>query len=157
MIKTISFVVVALGIAVSASAQVKRQAAVGVSAIAPRVETAAPATTVHVAFALIVPAGKKFFLRPVVTLAEVNPTPEGKKNFLSVSGIGLVGFRVNPAFSVLGGWGVTINLPAGQPATKLPTVAFSTATKINGHFGVFTPVTVTSKGVGIATQLGVTW
>lgn len=158
MIQKILFIVVCVPVCAGVvEAQIKRQAAVGVSAVAPRLETVTPATTVHGGFALIVPVAKRLFVRPVVTVALVNPTPEGKKNFFSVSGVGLVGFKVNPAFTVLAGGGITFNFPTGQPVTRLPTLAVSSATKINAQWAIFTPLTVTSKSIGIATQLGLTW
>ena len=105
--------------------------------------------------ALIVPISKRFFLRPVATAGRAFPLSPAKP-FPIVQVGGLVGYRLMKRTSVLGGYLETIQMPK-TGALYLPTAVVSTATRIYGHWGIYTPVTFNQKAWGASLQLGYTW
>ena len=143
-------------LAVPATAQVKKQVFFGAGATAARV-TGTPAIPVSGGFALVVPLNKRIFLRPVAAGGFAKPTVPNKSAFPTLQTGGMIGFRASQNFAVLVGGAETFTFPAGKPVSKLPTLIFSSATKISKHCGVFTPVTINARGVSASIQFGYTW
>jgi hypothetical protein len=105
--------------------------------------------------AVIVPVSKKFFLRPVVSAGRVIPF-SAVNPFPVVQAGGLLGYHTTKRLSLLGGYLETIQLPASG-TLYLPTAVVSTATRIHGRWGVYTPVTFNQKAWGASLQIGYTW
>jgi hypothetical protein len=105
--------------------------------------------------ALIVRLSPKVFVRPVAGVGAIVPL-KTLDSFRVVQAGALVGYRIAKRFSVLAGGGETMQFPR-TGALYLPTALFSSATRIHGCFGVYTPVTLNGKGYGVSVQAGCIW
>jgi hypothetical protein len=141
--------------ATPAHAQIKQQLFVGAGATVPR-NDGASSTSISGGYAVVVPLADGWSIRPVVSVARVNPTAAGKDPFASVLAGALIIRRITPTFTLLSGGGETV---AFQPTgtTHTPVFLVSTGNKISNHFILLTPVSVTKNGLGFTTQLAVTW
>lgn len=102
--------------------------------------------------AVIVPITKRFFARPLVGTGAVLPI--ATREPFRVAQIGtLAGYRVIRRTSILAGFAETMQFPK-TGAVYLPTFVTSTATRICGAFGIYTPIMLNSKGWGISVQCG---
>jgi len=111
-----------------------------------------------VGVAVVIPVHKKLFVRPVVgagksfAIDPAKPTP----SVPVVQAGALVGYHATKRFSPIAGYVETMQFPK-TGALYLPTLVLSTATRIHGHWGVYTPFTLNARSYGIAAQLGYTW
>jgi hypothetical protein len=99
-----------------------------------------------------IPITKKLFLRPVVCAGKVLPLSTAQP-FPFVQAGSLLGYRAIKRTSILAGYLETIQFPKSG-TLYLPTSVFSTATKIHGGWGVYTPVILNAKAWGISLQVG---
>ena len=137
-----------------ANAQILKQPFIG-SGITTAWSNGAHSVVATAGFALVVPVSKKFFIRPVISAGEVVPLSTAKSFPVFQAGC-LVGYRLTKKFSALSGFAETIQLPQAGPV-YLPTALISTATRLHGRWGIFTPITINARGYGASLQLGYTW
>jgi hypothetical protein len=110
-------------------------------------------------FAIVAPKKTKFFVKSFVgagrsfALDPAKPTPSVP--ILQVAA--LVGYRATKRFSPLAGYIEVMQFPATSANLYLPTFVATTATRIHGHWGIYTPFTVNSRSYSFAAQLGYTW
>jgi hypothetical protein len=111
-----------------------------------------------VGVAAIVPISKKFFARPIVAAGRsfaIDPP----KPVLSVPVFqagALLGYHATKRFSPVAGFVEAMQFPKTGVNLYLPTLVISTATRVYGHWGIYTPFTVNAKSYGLAIQLGYT-
>lgn len=142
--------------AVSAQAQVKEHLFTGVGTVAGK-NGSTSSLAASVGFSLAIPLGGKVFLRPVVTGGWVDPVSDNKPSFPSLQMVGLVGYKVTPVFSVLGGGGKTFLFPGNSSKVGLATIALSTSVKVANHVILFTPVAFNERNISSNVQLGYVW
>jgi hypothetical protein len=138
-----------------ADAQLKQQAFVGAGISVPRGASAA-SSTVNGGYALIVPLADGWALRPLVSVARVNPTTAGRASFPSLLTAALVIRRITPTFSLLGG-GMNTSFPPGGESQRLGVAIVSTNSRINTQWVMLTPVIVSKTGIGFNTQFAFSW
>ena len=102
--------------------------------------------------AAVVPLHKKFFLRPMIAGGKVVPLSSASSFPVFQAGA-LLGYRVTKRFSVLGGYLETIQFPKSG-ALYLPTAVVSTATRIHGRWGIYTPIALNRLVGGCSVQIG---
>jgi hypothetical protein len=105
--------------------------------------------------AAVIPIRNKFFLRPVGAVGEVLPLATLQKFPVAQLG-GLVGYKAAKRFAALAGFSETVQFPK-TGTLYLPTAIISTATRIHGRWGIYTPTTFNSKAWGMSVQLGYTF
>ncbi|MCI0619465.1 hypothetical protein L0Y40_00295 [Candidatus Wolfebacteria bacterium] len=95
--------------------------------------------------ATIHPIGKKFFLRPYLSVGTIDPEKAGAESFEAVQGGALVGYKVSKRFTVLAGGSVTM-LFLDKETEYRPTLNVATATTIkkfeSGTLQLLTPISV---------------
>jgi hypothetical protein len=107
----------------------------------------------------VVPKKTKFFGKAfgaagnVFALNPAKPTP--RVPVLQVGG--LVGYRATKRLSLLTGYIETMQFPSTSSNLYLPTFVAVAATRIHGHWSVFTPCTVNEKSWGCSGQLAYVW
>ncbi len=109
--------------------------------------------------AVIVPITKKFFLRPVIGAGKSFPLNPPKPTVsVPILQFGsLIGYRATKRTAVLSGFIETIQFPKAGANVYLPTFVASTATRIHGHWGIYTPFVINARSYGLSLQLGYTW
>jgi hypothetical protein len=110
-------------------------------------------------FAVVAPRKTKFFVKSFVgtgrsfAIDPAKPTPS-----VPVLQVGaLLGYRATKRFSPLVGYIESMQFPSTSANLYLPTFVATTATRIHGRWGIYTPFTVNSRSIGGALQLGYTW
>jgi hypothetical protein len=110
-------------------------------------------------FAVVAPKKTKIFIKSFVGTGRsfaINPAkPTSSVPVFQVAA--LLGYRATKRFSPLAGYIETMQFPATSGNLYLPTFVVTTATRIHGHWGIYTPFTVNQKSWGFAAQLGYTW
>jgi hypothetical protein len=149
---------VALGLLCAApvQGQVKQQVFVGGGVTAPR-NNGAPSTSVNGGYALIVPIADGWALRPLVSVAYVNPTATGRASFPSLLAGALLIRRVTPTFSLLAGGGMNTLFPDRAPSQRLGVAIVSTNSRIDSHWVLLTPLVVSRTGIGFNAQIALSW
>jgi hypothetical protein len=147
---------VLLAVAGSASAQVKQQVFAGAGVTVPR-NAGAASTSVNGGYALIVPLADGWAVRPLVSVARVNPTTAGRASFPSLLAAALVIRRVTPTFSLLAGGGMNTVFPPNGTNQRLATLIVSTNSRISARWVMLTPVVITETGIGCNTQFAFAW
>ncbi|MDR3581707.1 MAG: hypothetical protein P4L67_00330 [Candidatus Pacebacteria bacterium] len=110
-------------------------------------------------FAIVAPRKTKFFVKSFIgtgrsfAINPAKPTPS-----VPVFQVGaLVGYHATKRFSPLAGYIEAMQFPATSGNLYLPTFIVTTATRIHGHWGIYTPFTVNEKSYCGSAQLGYTW
>lgn len=138
----------------TAEAQTKKQLFIG-SGVTTAWTNGSQGVVTVTGFALVVPMTEKIFVRPVVAAGEAIPLTSAK-SFPILQGGCLVGYRATGNFSLLSGFAEIMQFPS-TGAVYLPTIPISTATRVDKHWGIFTPVTINARGYGVSVQLGYSW
>lgn len=111
-----------------------------------------------VGVAAIVPISGKFFARPVVAIGRsfaIDPLKPAPSVPVFQAGA-LLGYHATKRFSPVAGFVEAMQFPKTGVNLYLPTLVVSTATRVYGHWGIFTPFTVNARSYGFAIQLGYT-
>jgi hypothetical protein len=140
-----------LASAASAHAEVKQQVFVGAGVTVPR-GTGASSTSVSGGYALIIPLADGWAVRPLASVAQVNPTTSGRPPFPSVLGGALLIRRVTPTFSLLGGGGMNTLIRDHAPNERLAVAIISTNSRISNRWVLLTPLVISKTGIGFNAQ-----
>ena len=138
-----------------AAAQIKQQVFAGAGVTAPR-HAGAASTSLNGGYAVIVPLADGWSVRPLVSVARVNPTTAGRPSFSSVLAAALVIRRITPTFSLLAGGGMNTLFPASG-TQRLAAAILSTNCRINDRWVMLTPLVITETGIGVNGQFAYSW
>jgi hypothetical protein len=110
-------------------------------------------------FAIVAPKKTRFFVKSFVGAGSVFALDPAKvtPRVPVLQAAALLGYRATKRFSPLAGYIETMQFPKTSANLYLPTFVVTTATRVHGHWGIYTPFTVNARSYSFAAQLGYTW